>query len=161
MYTNPTSNMNMNSNSNVTRTKVKLVDCKGTHIATFATGNRWSDGKLAISKIVTLLRAPQVELRGEINKEGKFVVGVSYNGELYGFLNSPIKKGSLDENTVALIQKARLDPSSSIEAVVSIETRITELDALELENAKPAKAVVTKPRKTASKKASKDKEPAF
>ena len=45
MYSNSTSNMNINTNGNIVRTKIKLTDAKGIHIATFATGNGWSDGK--------------------------------------------------------------------------------------------------------------------
>ena len=148
--------MNINSNGNVVRTTVKVIDSKGSHRATFATGNRWSDGKLSVSKIITLLRAPQVSLRGEINDKGKFIVGVSYNGELYGFLNSPIRDGSLNESDLDLIQAVRLNSKSRIEEVVSQQARIAELDALEQENSAPVA-----PKKKNKKQADTDDEPAF
>ena len=120
MYANSTSNMNINTNGNTVRTKIKLIDAKGIHLGTFATGNGWSDGKCSEAfliggivdldgkptKIVGILPAPKAVLKGAVNEKGDFVISHSFMEELYGFWNSPIRDVSLTEKNAKRIETA-------------------------------------------------------
>ena len=133
MYSNSTSNMNINTNGNIVRTKIKLTDAKGIHIATFATGNGWSDGKCSEAfliggivdldgkptKIVGILPAPKAVLKGAVNDTGDFIISHSFMEELYGFWNSPVRDVSLTEKDMKRIETARKAKGSRFELIKS------------------------------------------
>ena len=137
----------VNTNGNIVRTKVKLYDSKDEVIAIFATGNGWSDGKLPMGNLIggvdasinpddpkkeyisVILSASSV-LKGSIDKNGKFNISVSNNGELYGFLNSPMMGASFDENDMARIEKVRKSKKCRLEVIVSQESCKKHLNAL-------------------------------
>tara|TARA_Y100001947_G_C10184573_1_gene238050 strand:- start:162 stop:563 length:402 start_codon:yes stop_codon:yes gene_type:complete len=122
--------MNITTNGNVVRTKVKLFDGKGEVVAIFATGNNWSDGKLEYeldlignAEQVGILVSPDVELKGEINKDDKFVLSHYEDGELYGFWNHPKINTSLTEKDEKKIKTALKSKSRRFELVISQEQK--------------------------------------
>ena len=130
MKRNPNGSMNITTNGNVVRTKVKLFDGKGNLVGIFATGNNWSDGKLDadIDLIgnedqVGILKSPDVVLKGEINKDDKFVLSHYEDGELYGFWNQPKIDTSLTEKDEKKINTALKSKNCSFELVISQEEK--------------------------------------
>ena len=126
MKRNSNGSMNITTNGNVVRTKVKLFDGKGEVVAIFATGNNWSDGKLEYeldlignAEQVGILVSPDVELKGEINKDDKFVLSHYEDGELYGFWNHPKINTSLTEKDEKKIKTALKSKGSRFELVRS------------------------------------------
>ncbi len=130
MKRNSNGSMNITTNGNVVRTKVKLFDGKGEVVAIFATGNNWSDGKLEYeldlignAEQVGILVSPDVELKGEINKDDKFVLSHYEDGELYGFWNHPKINTSLTEKDEKKIKTALKSKSRRFELVISQEQK--------------------------------------
>jgi hypothetical protein len=111
MKRNSNGSMSISTNGNVVRTKIKLMDSRGKVIATFATGNGWSDGKLDVDidlignkDQIGILPAPEAIIEGAVNENDEFIISHRLMGELYGFWNHPERNGELTE---ALLKKIK------------------------------------------------------